>query len=147
MNKDISSIIEIIKSTSNTKRIDEYVQDKLILILSIIFKQRNFTYDENNKKLLSKIFELINSISQNNYSQLIKVYYILPENSNFKVDLMKHLFDKITDIKPYIESIKEMIHDFENRKTNYSDEKLAEVFCSFGKLIVNNKLYSLLTMY
>ena len=147
MNKDVSSIIDIIKSTSNTKRIDEYVQDKLILILSIIFKQRNFICDENNKKLLSKIFELIDSTSHNNYSQLIKVYYILPENSNFKVDLLKHLFNKITNIKPYIESIKNMIHDLENRKTNYSDEELAEVFCSCGKLIVNIKLYSLLSMY
>jgi hypothetical protein len=151
----------------DTKSIEDFIRIKIYLIISFFTQQKNFLYDESNKKGLNNILEIINKFSEKDsnskLNHLLALYGILPTNSYFKKDtligILNHLHavnDLTTLIKSQSEKLNEVIEDFFNKNFGKEDELstlqlLSEIIKKLGnyeillnKSSLNQKIKSLL---
>jgi hypothetical protein len=95
--------------------------------------------------LKNELYRRALELTREDIPNLIKLYFILPENSKFKADHLKYLFENEKMIN-YPDAIRELVNDFNSRKDYFTKEDFANVYAVLGKIIVNHKLFNLLTM-
>jgi hypothetical protein len=121
--------------------------DQLILLLSTLFKHRHFQHD---RKVLLKITEIIKSLNDGAVGTQIntfgKLYFILPENSLLKGELLQIYFQTLLSLDGQKDATKEIVDDFKKRIDNYEQEDLNKIISTIAKYIVHTRNYKILEL-
>jgi hypothetical protein len=123
------------------------INDQLILLLSVLFKHRHFQHE---RKVLLTITEIIKFLSESIGSQvniLSKLYFILPENSQLKGELLMIYFKALISFEGQKEATKEIINDFRKKVDNYEKDELSKIITAISTYIVHTKNYTLFELY
>ncbi len=143
------------------KSIDDFVRVKIQLLVSFFTRQKNFQYDESNRKGFNNILGIISILSNNSaetkLNHLLALYGILPENSQFKNDTVDHVLNLLFSfnkeeltflLKNHNDRLNETIEDFFSRNFGKEDELktielIAEVLNKVKnyELLNNQKIY------
>lgn len=143
--EELHNLLKAAAERIGNKKSEEFVDEKLLLLISLFTAQRNFQYDENTKAAFENVIKLITYFTSNNNTKLINalfdVYFILPENSYFKFNLLITLLNRITasEIKAYVDRIKEVILDI--NKKDLAVEDYSKIYTLLAKIIDESKLY------
>jgi hypothetical protein len=136
---------DLLTSLGNSKKAD--LNDKLILIISVLFNHRHFQHDLN---VLNKIIDIVGFLNEklmaNKIATLGRLYFILPENSSLKSELLQIYFHTLLQGENNKELTAELINDFNKRKYAFDKKDLAKIYSAISKYIVQSKNYTFLQM-
>jgi hypothetical protein len=147
-----ASLYETIKNTiiskyslKDEKKIDRYIYEKLLLIISSFVNHKNFQYDEQNKKAMNTLIECLKIYSANSkgnvLNQLMDLYFMLPNKAyEFKLDaliltLNEFILCDSTDFafKNFEDRLREIIEDYIG--INPQNNDLIKIFTLLGQIL------------
>jgi hypothetical protein len=133
------------------KKTEDFSRGKLILLISVFASQRNYHSDNNTKKALNKIVELIHEFSGENKLKEINLledmYCVLP-NNELRVDLLVKIVNTISTDEGLFRCNKSRLEEIVNNFNNfdYENEKVMKFYVELSILLQINKNFEFMHM-
>ena len=149
----------ILKESANkndikdSKKVEEFNRNKLLLLLSLFTGQKNFQSSQKDQKTIkafSNVVEIIKKVAGDNkysYVTILEDFYsLLPASSELKCDLLVVILESLNEdpsvYKSNKDRLSEILVDFNNFE--FKKENYFKIYSILSKVLEQNKNFDLL---